>query len=101
MPENATRRIRISAGSELARSLRDARASGTSLSIDTGDGEYPISVAPRTDVGSKVKPDENEIERSREGIRRAAGSWQDVDAEALKIYLAQRRRTANRPPVRW
>jgi uncharacterized protein (DUF433 family) len=40
------------------------------------------------------------VARSREGIRKAAGSWKAIDTEAFKAYIAQRRHTANRPSVK-
>ena len=45
------------------------------------------------------EPASNEIERSIAGIRAAAGTWRDIDAEAFKSYVAERRRTSSRPPV--
>ncbi len=43
-------------------------------------------------------PSPEEVERSREGIRRAAGAWQGiVDADALLAYIRQRRRMPGRP----
>jgi uncharacterized protein (DUF433 family) len=41
-----------------------------------------------------------DVARSREGIREAAGSWKDINTEAFKAYIAQRRQTANRPSVK-
>ena len=46
-------------------------------------------------------PSAEQVARSIAGIRKAAGSWKDVDVEALKADLRERRRTAKRrPPVR-
>ena len=39
-------------------------------------------------------------ERAIEGMRRAAGSWKDVDAEALKAYIYTGREQGTRPPDR-
>ena len=41
-----------------------------------------------------------DVARSRDGIRQAAGSWKDIDTEGFKAYIAERRRTANRPSVK-
>jgi uncharacterized protein (DUF433 family) len=41
-----------------------------------------------------------DVARSREGIRKAAGSWKDIDTEAFKAYIAERRHIANRPSVK-
>jgi hypothetical protein len=45
-------------------------------------------------------PSPEEVARSRDGIRKAAGSWKDIDTEAFKTYIADRRHTANRPSVK-
>jgi uncharacterized protein (DUF433 family) len=45
-------------------------------------------------------PSPEDVARSREGIREAAGSWKDIDTAAFKAYIAQRRQTANRPSVK-
>ena len=53
-------------------------------------------------VGRSPKaPEADEVARSREGILKAAGRWKNiVDAEALKAYIHERRRTSSRPHVR-
>ncbi len=45
-------------------------------------------------------PSPEDVARSREGIREAAGSWKDIDTEAFKAYIKDRRQTANRPAVK-
>jgi len=41
-----------------------------------------------------------EVEASREGIRRSAGAWNGlVDADRFKEYVRNRRRASNRPDV--
>jgi uncharacterized protein (DUF433 family) len=45
-------------------------------------------------------PSPEDVARSREGIREAAGSWKDIDTEAFKAYIAERRHTANRPSIK-
>jgi uncharacterized protein (DUF433 family) len=37
-------------------------------------------------------PSPDDVARSREGIREAAGSWKDIDTEAFKAYINNRRR---------
>jgi hypothetical protein len=60
------------------------------------EGESPIP----DDADRRPSPER--VARSIEGIRKAAGAWVgNVDAEAFKAYVRERRRTANRPPVRW
>jgi hypothetical protein len=41
-------------------------------------------------------PSPADIRRSREGILKAAGSWQGIDTEAFKAYIKDRRHTAKR-----
>jgi hypothetical protein len=45
-------------------------------------------------------PSPEDVTRSREGILKAAGSWKDIDTEAFKAYIKDRRQTANRPSVK-
>ena len=45
-------------------------------------------------------PSPEDVARSREGIREAAGTWKDIDTEAFKAYIAERRHTANRLSVK-
>jgi uncharacterized protein (DUF433 family) len=45
-------------------------------------------------------PSPEDVARSREGIREAAGSWKGIDTEAFKAYIKDRRQTANRPSVK-
>jgi uncharacterized protein (DUF433 family) len=45
-------------------------------------------------------PHPEDVARSREGIREAAGSWQGIDTAAFKAYIKERRHTANRPAVK-
>jgi uncharacterized protein (DUF433 family) len=45
-------------------------------------------------------PSPKDVARSREGIREAAGSWKDINTEAFKTYIADRRHTANRPSIK-
>jgi uncharacterized protein (DUF433 family) len=45
-------------------------------------------------------PSPEDVARSREGIREAAGSWKDIDTAAFKAYIKERRQTANRPSVK-
>ncbi len=40
-------------------------------------------------------------EKTRESTLAFSGSWRHLDADALKAYVRERRKTQNRPPVRW
>ena len=53
----------------------------------------------RSHVSHPRPPTEAEITRSRAGIMAAAGSWQDVDVEALKRDFHRQRDVTTRPPV--
>jgi hypothetical protein len=45
-------------------------------------------------------PSQEDVARSRAGIREAAGSWKGIDTTAFKAYIKDRRQTANRPSVK-
>jgi hypothetical protein len=97
----ASKMLRVPPDSELSHLLHDALASGSPVTVDTGDVIYKLGVeaalrAPAVDQ----RPTAEAAERSRSGIRQAAGSWADVDADAFKAYIRERRRTENRPPVK-
>jgi hypothetical protein len=49
---------------------------------------------------ARRSPTIEEVARSKAGILASAGSWKDVDAEALKAYIRERRDASSRPPVR-
>jgi len=91
--------VKVDADSEIANGVRHAAASDEPLVVDTGDATYEVRVEPGH--RSAQDSDRERIRRSQEAIRAAAGSWKGlVDAEALKRYLRERRRTANRPSIR-
>jgi hypothetical protein len=99
-----TRTVQIPADSELSRLLRDAVADNVTLLIATGDETYRLDVAHDSDdVGSSTprrRPTPEEAAAARAAIYEAAGSWKDIDVEAFKAYVAERRRTANRPSIK-
>jgi uncharacterized protein (DUF433 family) len=47
-----------------------------------------------------ASPSPEDVARSREGIREAAGSWKGIDTAAFKAYIKDRRQTANRSSVK-
>src|SRR5918992_3244553 len=51
-----------------------------------------------SDEDKALSPED--VARSREEIREAAGSWKDIDTAAFKAYIAERRHTANRPSIK-
>ncbi len=93
--------LRVSPDSELSLMLHEAFASGEPVTVDTGNAVYRVEVEDaRTNPSTVRRPTPDEAERSRAGIRNSAGSWRDVDADAFKTYIRERRRIANRPPVK-
>lgn len=96
----ATKTLRVSPNSELSLLLRDALTSGEPVIVDTGDAAYRLGVeSARPAASIRRLPTPEQVERSQAGIREAAGSWRDIDEDAFKAYIRERRRTANRPPV--
>jgi hypothetical protein len=70
------------------------------------DGEDVAVLVPalnsglsRSHVAHLRPPTAAEVARSRVGIEASAGSWKDVDAEALKRDLRRQRDLVTRPPV--
>lgn len=94
----SSKTLRVSPDSELSVSLHDALASHESL---VGDARYRLDIASAqpVELSTPGRPTPEKIERSRAGIREAAGSWRDIDTDAFKAYIRERRRTGSRPPV--
>lgn len=84
--------IRVPEDSEIAQLLRDAPASGEPLRIEVGTARYIVTreslhvVGDEGDIWADYDP-----ERAMAAIESAAGSWSDVDTDALKemIYRAR------------
>lgn len=96
----ASRILRVSPHSELSHLLHDALQSGEPVVINTGEAMYRLGVESTESLALTARrPSPAEVERSRAGIREGAGSWPDVDADAFKDYIRERRRTANRSSV--
>ena len=86
--------IAVEPGSEIA-DLLDEAAETPLLLVNNG-------------LRFRLDRDEEDIwagydpERARQSTLAGAGSWKGiVDAEAFKAYIRERRRTKNRPSVRW
>ena len=101
------KKIIVPPDSDLARLLKDAGRTGEPLLVDTGDMIYSLRVGPskRSErptpaTAPASHPSAEEVALSQEGIRNAAGSWKDIDVEAFKAYVAERRHASSRPPVR-
>lgn len=96
----ATKMLRVSPDSELSLLLHEALKSGEPVVINTGEVVYRLGVESTEPAAPTVqRPSPEEVERSRAGVRETAGSWRDIDADAFKVYIRERRRTANHPPV--
>jgi hypothetical protein len=89
-----TKKITVPEGSSLAKLLTDA--AGSPILLEKNGGLYRLE---RLETEGNA-PSPEEVARSREGIRKAAGSWQGIDTEAFEAYITDRRHTANRPSVK-
>ncbi len=96
-------KITVPSDSELALLIKSAASKGESVLVDTGDETYRLNVSAEavpssTSAGSPAKglPSAEEVARSREGTLKSAGSWKDIDAQALKAYIRARRRASSR-----
>lgn len=100
-------RFRVPPDSVLSSLLEDAAATGEPLLLDAGTAVYVVGVSAAGEDGGEResdvvnrRPSAEQVQRSIEGIRKAAGSWKGlVDADAFKEYIRKRRKTANRPSV--
>lgn len=93
------RDYKVSPDSETARLLREAAASRAPIRVDTGETVYRVAADAEAPAVSPV-PTAEEVAASIAGIQQAAGSWHDlVDAEELKAYIRERRKTKNRTSV--
>jgi hypothetical protein len=94
---HTTKVIHVEPGSELDRALDEAGE--TPIELEKDGARYRLDRVNATE--SIDRPSAAQVALSIEGIRKAAGSWSDIDAEAFKAYIRERRKTANRPSVRW
>jgi hypothetical protein len=94
MRDEPVKKITVSEGSSLAKLLTDA--AGSPILLEKNGELYRLERMGR----EEKPPSPEEVTRSREGIRKAAGSWQGIDTEAFKAYIKDRRQTANRPSVK-
>lgn len=92
---DAAKTIKVEPGSELDRLLTEANTSEVVLEKDGVRYRLVCQAMPveQDDIWAGYDP-----ERALANLRAAAGGWQGlVDAEDFKRYIAERRRTANRP----
>jgi hypothetical protein len=94
MANKPIQKITVPEGSSLAKLLSDA--AGSPILLEKNGELYRLE---RMETEGNT-PSPEEVTRSREGILKAAGSWQGIDTEAFKAYIKDRRQTANRPAVK-
>jgi hypothetical protein len=94
MANEPTKKITVPEGSSLAKLLTDAAS--RPILLEKNGELYRLERMEDKDT----VPSPEDVARSREGIREAAGSWKDIDTKAFKAYIAERRHTANRPSVK-
>jgi hypothetical protein len=94
MANEPVKKITVTEGSSLAKLLTEAAIRPVLLEKN---GE--AFLLERMENEEKTLSPED-ITRSRDGILKAAGTWKGIDTEAFKAYIADRRRTANRPSVK-
>jgi hypothetical protein len=82
--------VSIDPASEFSKALARAAVDRSILLIKAGDVTYRVTVTRVGDAPGEA--DEERVERSRQAIRETAGAWKgNVDAEALKAYIRERR----------
>jgi hypothetical protein len=87
MVNEPPKKIAVPEGSSLAKLLTDAK--GRPILLEKNGELYRLE---RMENKEKT-PSPDEVARSRDGILKAAGSWQSVDTEAFKAYIKDRRQT--------
>lgn len=86
------RTINVEPGSVLDRLLDEA--GGAPLRLVRGGERFRLDrEAADDDVWAHYDP-----ERARAGMRAAAGTWTDLDAEAMKAFIYQAREEGTRSP---
>ncbi len=87
---------KVTPDSETARLVKEAASSRAPVRVDTGEGVYRLNA----DAERLPLPTPAEAAASVAAIKQVAGAWKDlVDADALKAYIRERRKTANRPSL--
>jgi hypothetical protein len=81
---------------ELARLADEVHATGKSrrLRRDTEDVAVLVPVTPK-----RHTPSRRVSEADRAAFLASAGSWKDVDTDALVAHIYEERRRGDRPPV--
>jgi len=95
----------IEEGSDLAALVDEVRRSQRPTVLRQHGEDVAILLPARgarrsTRRSSRLRPPtEAEVARSLAGIEAAAGTWKDIDTEALKSELRRQRDVVTRPPV--
>ena len=95
---NKLKRIDISAVPELLRIAEEVRESNEPRILGR-DGEDLALLSPVTRA-LEHRLRRRKTQADYEAFLPAAGSWKDVDTEAFKAYVYERRRASSRPPVK-
>ncbi len=90
---------KVNPDSETARLVKEAASSRMPVRVDTGEAVYRLNVDEESPEQLHL-PTPEEAAASVAAIRQVAGTWKDlVDADELKAYIRERRKTANRPSL--
>ncbi len=90
---------KVTPDSETARLVKEAASSRAPVRVDTGEGVYRLNADAESPEQLPL-PTAEETAASVAAIKQVAGAWKDlVDADELKAYLRERRKTANRPSL--
>jgi hypothetical protein len=86
------RTVHIDPGSELGRALAEGVETEVELERDgVRYRVYRVTTETQRDIWAGYDP-----ERALAGVRAAAGSWSDIDADELKSYLREARESGSR-----
>lgn len=90
---------KVNPESETVRLVREAASSGAPVRVDTGEAVYHLN-ADEESPDRLYLPTPEEAAASVAAIKQVAGAWKElVDADELKAYIRERRKTANPPSL--
>lgn len=82
--KTTSKAIYVEPGSEIARLLDEMR--GQAMILVKDGVRYRVELAEGDDIWAGYDP-----ERMREALRQTAGSWREIDTEALKAEIREMR----------
>lgn len=92
--------IDISNNPDLLRLVEEMRRRNAPTVLTRGAEDMAV-VTPVADGATKRRTKREKTQEDRDAFIQAAGSWKGlVDAEELKAYIYERRKTKNRPAVK-